>query len=235
MAFWQRATFKGSKVWAEVDADGKPIEKDGRVSIRYARKEGARLYRASIDRVRVLEEGTAEELPAGEEPPDEPARKKKTRSKSPRTAPGGPPPEGAVVAYTDGACSGNPGPSGSGAVVYIPDGRSGQASRSLGVATNNVGELDAIGLALDLMDEAGVHRDEVVVIYSDSKYARGVLTLGWKAKANRELILGLRERLDLWRSLQIRWVPGHEGVEGNELADALARDGAQGIDKTEWA
>ncbi len=235
MAFWQRATFKGSKVWAEVDADGKAIEKGGRVSIRYAPKEGARLYRASIDRVRVLEGRVPEELPAGEEPPESPARKGSSRSRTNRTAPQGPPPEGAVVAYTDGACSGNPGPSGSGAVVYIPDGRSGQASRSLGVATNNVGELDAIGLALDLMEEAGVSRDAVVVIYSDSKYARGVLTLGWKAKANRELILGLRDRLDLWQALQIRWVPGHEGVEGNELADALARDGAQGIDRTEWS
>lgn len=235
MALWQRATFKGSKVWAEVDADSKPIEKGGRVSIRYASKGGARLYRASIDRVRVLEEGIPEELPDGEAPAEPPAEKGRARARSRRTAPLGPPPEGAVVAYTDGACSGNPGPSGSGAVVYMPDGRAGQASRSLGVATNNVGELDAIGLALDLMEEAGVQRDSVVVIYSDSKYARGVLTLGWKAKANRELILGLRDRLELWQALQIRWVPGHEGVEGNELADALARDGAQGIDKTEWS
>ena len=234
MSLWQRATFKGSKIWAEADPSGKLIEKDDRVNIRYAKKAGARLYRASIDRVGLLPNSDLVDMPPGTPSPEGPATSKSSSRRSPRAATLKPPPAGAVIAYTDGACSGNPGPAGSGALVQLPDGRCGHASRSLGMGTNNVGELDAIGLALDLMEEAGVDEGKTVVIYSDSNYARGVLTLGWKAKANRPLILELRERLALWAALEIRWVPGHEGVDGNERADALAGDGAQGITKTEW-
>jgi ribonuclease HI len=234
MALWRRATFKGSKVWVEVEPDGKLIEKDRRVTIRYAKKGGARLYRASIDRVDGGTESDLVEMEPGTPPPDGPATSGSSSRRSPRAAALKPPPAGAVIAYTDGACIGNPGPAGSGALVQLPDGRCGQASRSLGLATNNVGELDAIGLALDLMEEAGVEEGETVVIYSDSNYARGVLTLGWKAKANRTLILELRERLASWTALEIRWVPGHEGVDGNEQADGLAGEGAQGITKTKW-
>ena len=62
----------------------------------------------------------------------------------------------------------------------------GERSEWLGEATNNVGELAAIGLALDLLQTAGIETDAPVVLFSDSNYARGVLTLGWKAKANRD-------------------------------------------------
>ena len=62
-----------------------------------------------------------------------------------------------------------------------------------------------------------------------------MLTLGWKAKANRELIMELRERLSRWSGLEIRWVPGHEGVDGNERADELARAGARGTTHESWS
>ncbi|MBW1879525.1 MAG: reverse transcriptase-like protein [Deltaproteobacteria bacterium] len=139
-----------------------------------------------------------------------------------------------VRVFTDGGCRGNPGPAGSGAVVVLPDGRRGEASRALGRATNNVGELTAIALALDLLEGAGVSESEPIALFTDSSYANGVLTRGWKAKANRDLILGLRERLTRWPNLTVYWVAGHVGIPENERADALANLGVDGVTRTEW-
>lgn len=131
-----------------------------------------------------------------------------------------------TLVFTDGACTGNPGPAGSGAVVRRPDGTRAERHLALGQGTNNIAELSAIGLALDLLDEAGVAADAPVVIFTDSDYSNGVLTRGWKAKANVELIAGLKARLRKWKALDIQWVPGHAGVPENERADELARRGS---------
>src|SRR5690606_34207502 len=116
----------------------------------------------------------------------------------------------------------------------LPDGRRGEASRSLGRATNNVGELVAIGLALDLLEEAGVPRETPVALFSDSSYANGVLTRGWKAKANTELIADLRAQLKRWPGVTVHWVAGHVGIADNERADELANRGVSGITRTAW-
>ncbi len=133
-----------------------------------------------------------------------------------------------IEIFTDGACKGNPGPAGAGAVVKLADGRVLEDSRSCGVATNNVGELTAIDMALDLLEGAGVDPQAGVALFTDSSYAIGVLQKGWKAKANRELILGLRARLKGWPGLSLNWVPGHSGVPENERADQLAVAGCVG-------
>jgi ribonuclease HI len=137
----------------------------------------------------------------------------------------------APVCFTDGACQGNPGPCGAGAVVRLPDGRILERSKALGIGTNNVGELSAVGLALDLLDEAGVPRDLQVELLSDSKYARGVLAQGWKAKANVELIQALKKRL-ADRKVRIHWVAGHVGIAENERADELANEGVDESKRT---
>jgi ribonuclease HI len=143
------------------------------------------------------------------------------------------PPE-TVRVFTDGACRGNPGPAGSGAVVLLPDGRCGEASRALGHATNNVGELTAIDLALDLLEGASVPESTPIALFTDSSYSNGVLTRGWKAKANRELIEGLRERLGRWPNLVVHWLAGHVGIPENERADVLANAGVDGVTRTDW-
>ncbi|MBT3223303.1 MAG: reverse transcriptase-like protein [Proteobacteria bacterium] len=140
----------------------------------------------------------------------------------------------AIIAFTDGGCKGNPGPAGSGALVTFPDGRRAESSRSLGHGTNNIAELTAIGMALDILDEAGVPAETPVLLLSDSSYANGVLCRGWKAKANRELILSLRERLGERPGVTIQWVAGHAGIEGNERADALANAGIDGVTDVKW-
>ena len=65
-----------------------------------------------------------------------------------------------------------------------------------------------------------------VAVMTDSKYAIGVLTQGWKAKANQELIHKTREVLH-GRRIRLVYVPGHAGVPMNERADELAREAIQ--------
>ena len=240
---WVRAQFKGKSVWAEIGAAGVVVEQGGRTPIRYSDKAGATIYRAGMRAVEVTDR-SPRDLPAGASADD---KKKKTSSKrgsgfgsaGTRTKAQADAalldakariaalPEGTIVAFTDGACQGNPGPAGAGAVVTLADGTKLEAWRALGIATNNVGELTAVGMAIDLLEEAGVESDAAVSLFTDSKYTKGVLAQGWKAKANRELIGDIRERLQGWPNFTIEWVAGHVGVAENERADELAGRGCR--------
>jgi ribonuclease HI len=137
----------------------------------------------------------------------------------------------AIEIWTDGACRGNPGPGGWGALL-----RSGEHARELhGGAlktTNNRMELTAVIEAL-----AAVKRPSCLVIHTDSQYVKNGITewvaqwqrRGWKTADKKPV-----KNVDLWQRLlelssahQIdwRWVKGHAGHEGNERADALANLG----------
>jgi ribonuclease HI len=115
-------------------------------------------------------------------------------------------------------------------LVVFPDGRRQERARDLGHGTNNVGELTALRLALDIFDESDVAPEAHVALFTDSKYAIGVLMQGWKAKANRELILDLRDRFARRSGARLFWVPGHAGVAENERADVLASGAARGVE-----
>jgi ribonuclease HI len=129
-----------------------------------------------------------------------------------------PPPVGQVIAYADGACTGNPGPAGLG--VWIVDGsRHIELSEFLGEGTNNIAELTAILRAI-----AEVPVDAPMTVYTDSQYAIGVLQKGWKAKANQTLVANVKQALAQRKKTKLVYVPGHSGVSGNERADQLARD-----------
>jgi ribonuclease HI len=137
----------------------------------------------------------------------------------------------AVVIYTDGACKGNPGPGGWGALL-----RSGDAERELfggeAQTTNNRMELTAVIRALESLT-----RGCAVEIYTDSQYVKnGIQTWihnwkrnGWKT-ADRKPV----KNAELWRELETQagrhaiawhWVKGHADNEGNQRADALANRG----------
>ncbi len=253
---WRRANFRGQTVWAEVDGAGALAASSGRVAIRYAATEGAKLYRAGAAGVVLSGDGPVD-LPAGVDA-DAAGGAPRTAAKGARAASGfgsaatrtadqaaravnaasdlvrslGP---DAVLCWTDGGCEPNPGPAGSGAFVRLPDGRVARASRSLGRGTNNIGELDAVALALDVIEAAGVGRGARVAIMTDSKYAHGVLALGWKATANRERVLAIRAQLAGWPNASLHWVAGHAGVDGNEEADRLASSGIAGRTAVTWA
>jgi len=120
-----------------------------------------------------------------------------------------------IVIHTDGACKGNPGQGGWGAVIE----QNGDQIRLSGgepQTTNNRMEMTAVIKGLEAVD-----RSAKVLISSDSTYVVNTMTKGWKRKANHDLW----ERLDALvqsRDVSWRWVRGHNGDLGNELADLLA-------------
>src|SRR5262244_3864459 len=110
-----------------------------------------------------------------------------------------------ILAYTDGACSGNPGPMGIGIVLKSGSHRK-EISEYLGPrGTNNIAELTAIQRALESVKD----RRRPIVVYSDSAYAIGVLSKGWKAKANQELIARIRTIVASFYDLRFQKVEGH--------------------------
>lgn len=128
-------------------------------------------------------------------------------------------PDHAVQLWTDGACSGNPGPAGAG-VLFEYRGVTRERSEWLGSATNNIAELTAILRGLEMVDDASLPVD----VMTDSEYCIGLLGLGWKPKKNQELVEALRAEYARFADVLLVKVKGHAGVPGNERADELARE-----------
>jgi ribonuclease HI len=216
---WIQATLRGQKVLARARADGALAIEGGRVEVRYKPNDG-RAYRASPQNLEVapdaplLDDATCGPAGDGAGRPS-PARPQQRAAQ-------GPVPPGAWIAYADGACSGNPGPAGSGIVIVSPAGKMYEGLESLGNATNNVAELTAILRALEWIPRAA----PAIVVHTDSQYAIGVLQKGWKAKANQELVARTKEVVTS-RAARLVYVPGHSGVPLNERADELAREAVQ--------
>ncbi|HWL87708.1 MAG TPA: ribonuclease H [Polyangiaceae bacterium] len=218
---WVEVAFRGQNVLARAKDDGALDVQQGRVEIRY-RPNDARAYRASVGNL-VRIEG-AELLPDSAcasgafvplRTPSNPSMK--------AAAPVVPEASGngrAWIAYTDGACSGNPGPAGAGVVLITPEGKISESFESLGIGTNNVAELTAILRAVEAVPKSASE----VIIHTDSQYAIGVITKGWRPKANQQLIADIKSALSERKGVRFVYVPGHAGVPLNERADALARE-----------
>jgi ribonuclease HI len=127
-----------------------------------------------------------------------------------------------IHVWTDGACSGNPGPMGIGVVVIAGDRRK-EHGEYLGKGTNNVAELTAIQRGIEIANELAPGTHRAIRVYSDSSYAIGLLSQGWKAKANQELVAELRRLVQSHSNLRMVKVEGHAGVAENERCDVLAR------------
>jgi len=137
-----------------------------------------------------------------------------------------------VTIYTDGACSGNPGPGGWG-VLLVWNGHEREIYGGEAETTNNRMELMAALTALNILKEPCS-----IDLYTDSKYVRdGILTWieGWKKNGWRTASRKPVKNAELWQQLdaararhEIRWhwVKGHAGHPENERADELARKGA---------
>lgn len=200
------------------------------MEIRYNPKSD-KAYQASSRNLSVVQDGAL--IPDGEvaEASAAPGGKSSapsTRGANKAAAPAAPP-EGTLVAYTDGACSGNPGPAGLG-VVLVDGPRVRELSLYLGEGTNNIGELAAIGEAADAVEDGS----RAVHIYTDSQYAIGVLTKGWKAKKNIDLIAKVKASLERLQNVVLIYVKGHAGIELNERADALAVQASQQRASSGW-
>ncbi|MDR0700966.1 MAG: ribonuclease HI [Azoarcus sp.] len=138
-----------------------------------------------------------------------------------------------VDIYTDGACSGNPGPGGWGAIL-----KSGAHEKEIWggepQTTNNRMELLAVIRALEQLK-----REAVVRVHTDSQYVQKGISEwihGWKARGWMTAGKTPVKNVDLWRALdeiaarheiEWLWVKGHAGHAGNERADALARRGVE--------
>ena len=138
-----------------------------------------------------------------------------------------------VIIYTDGACRGNPGPGGWGAIL-IHKGKEKELSGGELQTTNNRMELMAAIRSLEALKKPCQ-----VTLHTDSQYVRQGITewiSGWKARGWRTAAKDPVKNEDLWRRLDEararhevvwKWVKGHAGDPLNERADALARLGME--------
>jgi ribonuclease HI len=128
------------------------------------------------------------------------------------------------VIYADGACLGNPGPGGWGAVVADPASEYRELSGGpFPGTTNNKMEITAATEGL-----RAIPPDVDVIVRSDSEYVVKTMTLGWKRNTNQEFWREL-DREVATRRVRFEWVRGHAGDKNNERADALAAAAAKGI------
>ena len=138
-----------------------------------------------------------------------------------------------IIIYTDGACKGNPGPGGWGAVL-----RSGEHEKHIHggekLTTNNRMEISAVIFALRALKQRSQ-----VELWTDSQYVQKGVTEwleGWKKRGWKTASKDPVKNADLWQELDAllpeheiswHWVRGHDGHPGNELADALANKGVE--------
>lgn len=139
-----------------------------------------------------------------------------------------------VIIHTDGACKGNPGPGGWGAILQA-GGKTKELCGGEPLTTNNRMELTAAIMALEALT-----RPCAIDLHTDSKYVMDGITSwihGWKARGWKTADRKPVKNDDLWKRLDVararhevkwHWVKGHAGHELNERADVLAN---QGIEK----
>lgn len=147
-----------------------------------------------------------------------------------------------IYLYTDGACSGNPGPGGWGSILAAPNGRRRKISGYSAHTTNNKMELMAVIEGLKCLT-----KPSIVHIVTDSKYIHDAFSHSWISKwtqnnwktatkepvKNKDLWLLLIE-LEKKHTISWEWVKGHSGHEYNEMCDELARNAIkqkEGIDE----
>lgn len=142
--------------------------------------------------------------------------------------------ENDIVIYTDGGCSGNPGPGGWGAVI-LADGKDLRLSGGEHNTTNNRMELMAAISALSAVANTPDFNNRPVSVYADSQYVKNGITSwitnwkknGWRTAAKKPVL-----NQDLWQKLDAlnsslnvswNWVKGHAGIEYNEVCDQLCQ------------
>ncbi len=138
---------------------------------------------------------------------------------------------GKVIVHTDGACSGNPGPGGWGAILEF-NGTRKELSGGEALTTNNRMELTGAIVALESLKrpcKVEMHVDSAYVKDGITKWIHGWKRNGWKTADKKPV-----KNVDLWQRLDAalatheiswRWVKGHAGHSENERADELAREG----------
>ena len=212
---WKRMRFRKNKVWLATKPSGKPIEKDGKVLIKYQLEQEYEYWvkKAGVTPLDSLSH--QKERRKIETSAKKPIKKDESRIlREPLKEEAD---ENTIRIFTDGASAGNPGPSGIGVVLRYGT-HTKEISKYIGHATNNIAELKAIQIGL----LAVKNTDLPVKIYTDSNYAYGVLALGWKSKKNKDIVESIKKTISTFKDLKFIKVKGHAGHKGNEQADFLA-------------
>jgi len=135
-----------------------------------------------------------------------------------------------IIIYTDGACSGNPGDGGWGAILMFKEHQK-QISGSQKDTTNNQMEITAVIESLKI-----IKKSSEIIVYTDSKYVMEGITKwinGWKNNGWKTADKKPVKNCELWQKLENevnkhniewRWVKGHSGNKYNDIADNLARE-----------
>jgi ribonuclease HI len=209
---WKRMSFKDNKVWAQIDRQKKIVQENGRVLIKYNLKQNYE-YKVKFESLKPEDQA----IPAKKKESKQSGSKKQHSDTKLKPDNAANLPDNCIKIYTDGASSGNPGPSGIGILLIYGD-KKREISKYIGHATNNIAELTAIKVALEELKR----NDLPVVIFSDSTYSIGLLTKGWKPKKNQTLVMEIRALLNKFNNLSFIKVKGHAGIKENEVADFLA-------------
>ena len=212
---WKRVWFKNNKAWMATDPSGESIVSNGKVLIKYRLKQDYE-YWVNKNNVSPIES-----------PPKIPLQQKKRKSRpkrgdDERTSGNAlrfdsKACKDQICIFTDGASSGNPGPSGIGVLLRYGQHEK-EISKFIGFATNNIAELKAIEAGLSVVKNTSIP----VRLFTDSKYAYGVLVLNWKARRNQDVVASIKKTMAKFEDLKIIKIKGHSGYEGNERADLLA-------------
>ncbi|MEM1347951.1 MAG: ribonuclease H [Myxococcota bacterium] len=231
---WTRMKFKKKqKIWVRLAAGGElDLDGKGYAFGRYKNEDDQKLYSIWPANLAPLEGYDAPELPEGtsaeaSSPAAAPVEEVRdaiaagalyVSTEVPDDLVGVPEPAAGVIdIHTDGACQGNPGPCSLGVVIRF-GAHYKEMSQFLGQGTNNIAELTAIKVALESLKR----EDLPVHLHTDSSYSIGVLSKGWKARANKELIADIRRTASAFDELRFIKVKGHSGLPLNERVDRLA-------------
>lgn len=214
---WKRMSFKGNKVWVQTGDTGEILVRNGRVRIKYNLKQDYE-YMVHPENLKPEDQAVPSKSKnrTGKKSVEKTAARSGSFKKKNRAAETDLP-DNCIKIYTDGASSGNPGPAGIGALLIFGENRK-EISEFIGTGTNNIAELTAIQRALETLKR----RDMPVRIFSDSSYAIGLLTQGWKPRKNRDLVEKIKALMLQFRDLAFIKVKGHAGIKENEVADYLA-------------
>jgi ribonuclease HI len=133
-----------------------------------------------------------------------------------------------IEIYIDGSSKGNPGPGGAGVVIKDASTQEILSTHGipLGHVTNNQAEFLALKYALTELKTRALAECPINIL-TDSQLVVGIFSQNWKARANLDLVLEIRELIRDFPHLTFAYVRGHNGNPGNELADSLAQKAAE--------
>ncbi len=207
---WKRMQFKNHKVWIATDEKNHPVVKNHKVLIKYQLDQDYEywVHEKGVTPIDSHQSAIKQNIGGKRQKNETPSNNRLQSEAIPKNA---------ICVYTDGASSGNPGPAGIG--IHLKHGPHEKGiSRYIGIATNNVAELEAIKAGLLAIKNIKLP----VRVFTDSRYALGVLSLGWKVKSNRKLIQAIKSIMKQFDDFELIKVKGHSGDKGNEKADYLA-------------